>query len=236
MTKNDLEDVLSSKEENKTVEEEEIEEEEEEVEKSDEETELTEEVKAEDTEDTEEEEIDEPTERERALLKELARVKAKNRQEKVDIKLDEISSTVEDDEAMEVTKAEARVFTSWRQEALEDLVAKNPQYKKSPKLWAKFLEEYKDRVPELVWAKRNNVPVTKSLFKERLTKIHNSILGSSTSAREAGKKELMKAQSAASVMGAGAGKSSQPAEKTKTNQRKVLPRVNNSLDSWISKK
>lgn len=190
----------------------------------------------------EEEEKEEPKEdsvsdRERALLKEITRLKSDRRAESVKIELGEITPTVEEvEETADVTPAEARLFTAWRNEALEEIVEKYPQYKTDPKLWERFTQEYSERVPELVWAKRNKVPVSKSLFKERLARVHHSLQDNTDRAREDGKKELLKAQSAASVMGAGAAKSSQSDRDKPAQKKPFIPRSKGGFESWITKK
>lgn len=204
-------------------------------------TEEEEEIVSHETSETEEEETEEEekemTSRERALLREITRLKAKNREVEVKTELGEIEPTTQEkaDDKVDVTTAEARLYTAWRNEALEDLIEKHPEYKTDPKLWERFTKEYTERVPELVWAKRSGVPVSKSLFRDRLSRIHRALQDDTGRAKEEGKKELLKAQSAASVMGAGAAKSSQPKTK-KPAKKPFIPRNKGGLESWINKK
>jgi len=214
-------------------------EEEEETPEQEEEQETPAEEPEEVIEEVEEKQEDSMSERERALLKEITRLKADRRESAVKIDLGEITPTVtepEEEEKAEVTPAEARLFTAWRQEALEELIEKHPQYKTDPKLWERFTQEYSERLPELVWAKRNKVSVNKSLFKERLERVHKSISDGTDSAREEGKKELLKAQSAASVMGAAAVKGTQSSSKKPAQKKRILPRKVGGFESWITKK
>ena len=178
------------------------------------------------------------SERERALLKEVTRLKAERRATAVETNLGEFTSTAEDseEEEMEVTRAEARLFTAWRNEALEELLEKYPQYKTDSRSWERFTKEYSDRVPELIIAKRDKIPVTKTLFKERLERVHRSLEDGSVKAREEGKKELLKAQSAAVVMSAGAHKSSQTDQEKSAPKKKILIQNKGGFESWINKK
>ena len=173
-----------------------------------------------------------------ALKKELARVKAKLREPEVQetfaTDLAEIKPTFEEDETVEVTSAEARLFTSWRDEALEELLTEHPEYSQDAKAWARFQAEYKDRVPELVYAKQNNVPVTKKLFKERLTRVHRAINDGTLQAKSDGKAELLKAQSAASIMASGS-KKGEVMTSVKA-PRRLFPKPSAGLDAWVSKK
>ena len=196
------------------------------------------EVKEEETTEEETKKDDSISGRERALLKEITRLKADRRVDSVKIELDEIAPTIEEaaEETEEVTPAEARLFTAWRNEALEELVEKHPQYKTDPKLWERFAQEYSERVPELVWAKRNKVSVGKSLFRERLQRVHRALQDNTDNAREEGKKELLKAQSAADVMGAGAAKGSQPSPEKPAPKKHFIPRNAGGFDSWLTKK
>lgn len=175
------------------------------------------------------------SEREQALLKEIARLKKGRREESADVRLGEIAPTTEGEEAEDVTPAEARLFTAWRDEALEELVEKYPQYKTSPKLWSQFQREYADRVPELAWAKKNGVPVSKSLFRERLMRVHKAVQDETETAREAGKKDLLKAQSAAAAMAAGSAKSSTPGTGKPLPKKNMLRPSKGGLEAWITK-
>lgn len=183
-------------------------------------------------------EADEPlSERENALLKEISRLKKGRREEPVDTKLDEIVPTVqEEQEAADVTPAEARLFTSWRDESLAELIEAYPQYSNDPKLWARFLQEYSERVPEVVMAKRNKLSITKSLFKDRLMRVHKALGESTDRSREEGKKDLLKAQAAASVMGAGNARSSAPGAAKPKAKENFLRRTPGGMESWKTKK
>ena len=181
--------------------------------------------------------IDDESEAVAALKKELARVKGKLRQ-KVEvvtpahISLDAIDSHTE---SKEITPAEVRLFTAWRNEALEDLIDEHPKYKSDPRQWELFKQELQDRVPELEYAKRHNIPITKKFFKERLTRVHRAISDNTVSARNAGKAELLKAQSTAQVMAAGSKKGEIP-RPVKAAPRRLFPKKSNSLDAWVAKK
>lgn len=175
------------------------------------------------------------TPKESALLREIARLKADRREQRVENSLGDIAATVEETEHEDVTPAEARLFTAWRNEALEEFTDKNPKYKTDPKLWERFSQEYSDRVPELVFAKRKGIPVTKALFKDRLHRVHLSLGEETSQAREEGKRELLKAQSAAAVMGAGAAKGSTPTEKL-APKKLLFSRNGGGFDAWKKNK
>jgi len=195
-------------------------------------------IETETIEETTEQPTESVSERESALLKEISRLRASKREESFTTHLDEIPPTVEEaqEETMEVTPAEARLFTAWRNEALEELFEKYPKYRTDARAWENFVKEYSDRVPELTVAKRNKTSVTKSLFRERMERVHRSLEDGSSSAREEGKKELLKAQSAASVMGAGAAKGSQPNPEAPAQRKHLLPKKSGGFESWITKK
>jgi len=175
-----------------------------------------------------------------ALKKELARVKGKLRdrpeveEATVDMNLTEIVPTTLGAKSTVITPAEARLFTAWRDEALEELIEENPQYLTNPNAWKQFEAEYKDRIPELEYANKHKVPITKKFFKERLIRVHRAVSDDTSSERDAGKAELLKAQSAAQVMGAGSkkGEVTTPVQEA----RRLFPKKNDSLDSWITKK
>jgi len=178
------------------------------------------------------------SERESALLKEITRLKADRRTAVVETNLGDFAPTVDEEpeEQMDVTPAEARLFTAWRNEALEEVLEKYPQYKTDLKSWERFSKEYSDRVPELTVAKRDKIPVTKALFKDRMERVHRSLEDGSSKAREEGKKELLKTQSAAAVMGAGAAKASQPDSEKPIQKKRLLVRNNGGLQNWLTKK
>lgn len=233
---NEMREFFSKKEEPKEEEEETQEEPSEESEE-----EVVEDPVEEKTEEpTEEKEEEKPqeetkTKREAALEREIARLKADRRESRVEQHLEEITPTVEEEEEAEVTKAEARLFTAWRNEALSDLHKKFPKYTTDPKLWEKFVEEYEDRIPDLVYAKRKNIPITKEFFSERLMRVHKSVSDEKAQAKEEGKKEVLKTMSTATLMGAG----SQSSQKTipKVSAKKSLyQRPSSSLADWITKK
>lgn len=187
-------------------------------------------------EEEKQEEVVEGTEKERALLREIARLKADRREEKQKLELSEITPTSDTEESVDVTKAEALVYNAWRNEALEEFVDKYPEYTTNPKAKERFETEYAERLPELVYAKRHNIPVTKKFFKDRFDRIHKAVSDSTVSAKESGKKELLKAQSAASVMAAGSGKGDGQDGTPKPAKKNLLLLKKGGLDSWISKK
>ena len=212
-----------------------------------EEEEPTEEATEEDVEAIEEEvdepEVEEPKEevidqssKEQALLKEIARLKAGRREEKIKLELSDIATTADIEESVDVTKAEALVYNAWRNEALEEFVTLHPEYTTNPKLKERFETEYAERLPELVYAKRHNLSVTKKFFKDRFERIHKAVSDSRISAKEDGKKELLQAQSAASVMAAGSGKSEGQDGKPKPVKKNLLLQNRGGLNSWLSKK
>ena len=238
---NRLREKLGPKEEEPVAAEPEVEEAEEpaEVAESVEEAEaaVTPEEPAEETAEAEEpkEEDAEMTPRERALLRELSRVKQLNRAAVVEPKLGGIVPNAEDEAPKaKITPALAAVYTAWRDEALEEFVEKHPKYKTDPKLWERFSREYSELVPEIVHAERNKIPVTKALFKERIRKVHRSLGEDVSNEREEGKKELLKAQSAAAIMASGASKGSMPGAKA-APKKTLFPRNASGFDAWKTK-
>ena len=187
-------------------------------------------------EEEKQEEVVEGTEKERALLREIARLKSDRREEKQKLELSEITPTSSEEESIDVSKAEALVYSAWRNEALEEFVDKHPEYTTNLKAKERFETEYAERLPELVYAKRHNIPVTKKFFKDRFDRIHKAVSDSTISAKESGKKELLKAQSAASVMAAGSGKSEGQDGKPKPAKKNILLQKSGGLNSWLSKK
>lgn len=198
-----------------------IEEVEEVVEESQESTEEVAEESAEEVEEVAEEPVDEEK---TALRKEIERLKAERR----DRKLDSFKSS--DDS---ITKPELRMFESLREDAFREFLVANPQYEKDDGLWDKFLDEYKDRVSEVKYAQRKGVPVSKHLFKQRLESIHNSMGVKTDSAKDEGKRELLKAQSAAKIYGAASGTGEGPTG-TKTVRKRILPQSSKGLKSWTN--
>ena len=189
------------------------------------------------------EEATEMSERERqlveetqALKRELARAKGERREQALKIELPEVSANFEEEEkGVQVTKGEVALYSGWREEALEKFLDVHPEYTSNPRLKKAFEQECKDRLPELVYAKRNNIPVTPKLFKERFDRVHRSISDQKGKAMEEGKKELLQAQSAASVMGAASGKSSAVGG-TEKPKSKFLFKKSAGLQDWLVKK
>lgn len=176
------------------------------------------------TKEEESEEIEEAKEEEDsskkvidALRKENDRLKADRRERKIESTF----SVKEEEEETKITRAEARLFESWRSEELENFLSTHPQYRDNEDLWSDFVKEYEDRLPEIQYAEKRKIPITKQLFKDRMNSIHRSLGLETDKAKEEGKKELLKAQSSASVYssGSGAGEKTQTVTKTKYSAR-----------------
>lgn len=181
------------------------------------------------------------TPKEAALMKEIVRLKAERREEnqevRIETQLGEVIPTVEEKETTDISPAEARLFTAWRDEALEELIEENPQLGTSPKLWEQFKQEYDERVPELAFAQKKKIPVTKKFFKERLNRVYRSVVPDPQSSKEEGKKELLKTQSAAAIMAASAKKGQGEGGTELQPKRKViLLKRDHSLMDWLPKK
>lgn len=176
-------------------------------------------------------------EEQRALKRELARAKSLNREQRLKLELPEISTNIEEEEeSVKVTKAEAALYNGWREEALEKFVETHPEYTTNPRLKKAFEQECRDRLPELMYAKRNNVPVTPKLFKERFDRIHRAVSDTKSVAMEEGKSELLQAQSSALVMAAGAVKGVDQNEKEQPKPKNILFKKSGDLTAWLSKK
>jgi hypothetical protein len=185
--------------------------------KEEESTETEEEVKEESVEEDSKDEEPKETPRELALRKEVERLKADRRERKIDSNF----VVQEKEEEATITRAEARLFESWRAEVLDEFLDKNPEYRENEDLWSSFVREYEDRVPEVQYAEKKKIPITKQLFKERMNSIHRSLGMDTVKAKEEGKKELLKTQSTASVYasGSGTGEKTQATPKTAYSQR-----------------
>lgn len=160
-----------------------------------------------------------------ARLKEIERLKADKRSVR---SFNPIAETNND----KYTKAELRVFESLREDAFQDFLDANSQYRENDTLWEKFLGEYQDRISELDFAKRKNVPVTKRLFKERLESIHRSI-GGVENLKEEGKKELLRSQSEAQILGAASGSGENVDLGNKPSRDRILPKKGHGFQDWI---
>ena len=178
--------------------------------------------------------VEPQTPKEKALLKEIARLKEDRREARTN--LGEVVPTVQEDEQAEVTKAEARLFTAWRDEAFDEIQTKYPQYKTNPKLLERFVDEYQDRIPDLMYAKRKNVPVTKAFFMERLMRVHRAITDPTAQAKEDGKKEALKTISDATFMSAGSQGGQRINTPAPTAKRPLFQKPSSSLSDWITEK
>lgn len=159
-----------------------------------------------------------------ARLKEIERLKAEKREIRA------FAPMPEQDTAY--SKAELRVFESLRDDAFQEFLETNPQYKENETTWQKFLSEYQDRVSELEYAKRKKVPVTKRLFKERLESIHKALVGSDV-IKEEGKKELLQRQSEAQILGAAANSGNEVEMGKKPERQRILPKPGHGFSDWI---
>jgi len=155
-------------------------------------------------EETKEEEVKEESqlkdvvgesERERALRKEVTRLKKERREFKRE--LSPVPSAADKDESL--SKAEALVVNSLQQEALDKFINQHPEYRDSDKVWQAFMSEFDDRVPISEVAKRKGTTVTKSLVTDRLRSIHNAVGKDTDNAKEEGKSELLQTQSQAAI-------------------------------------
>lgn len=164
-----------------------------------------------------------------ARLKEIERLKSEKRNTRN-------FNSLSDDKPESFTKAEVRVFESLRDDAFQEFLEVNPQYKDNDELWGKFLDEYQDRVSELTFAQKKKMPVTKRLFKERLESVHKSIGGSLSNPKEEGKKELLQAQSAAQIMGAASGTGEQVDLGKQPERQRLLPKKGNGFADWVKPK
>jgi len=197
---------------------------------TEEETEAPEEEKEAEVKDVEGE-----TPRERALRQELARVKKQNREARRLSPLEAKATEEEEEEQATVTRSEAIVYNSFQDNALAEFLESHPAYAENDEAWGAFMAEFEDRVPLVEWARRKKQPLTEKLIKERLESIHRSLGSDAQTAKEEGKRELLKAQSAAAVMSAGSstgGKAPEPTNKPKP----LFTKRDNSLSSWITKK
>lgn len=174
------------------------------------------------------------TSKERALREEVTRLKKERREAR---QLTPLESKADDEptDTVLVTKSEAIVYNSFQQEALDEFLTAHPHYNEDEKEWKAFIAENEDRVPLVDFAKRKGVPLTKKLIRERLDSIHRALGADVQGAKEEGKKELLRTQSAAQVMAAGnAGGEVQP-DKQPVKQNR-FKKSSNGLDSWITKK
>ena len=170
------------------------------------------------------------TPRERALRLEVTRLKAERRETR---SLNLVKGE-EGDEPEAVSKAEAIVLNAFQKEAFDEFLEKYPQYETDDSAWEKFMGEFGDRMPILDTARRNKVPVTKKLIRERLENVHRAIGLDMTSAMEDGKRDLLKAQAAAKVAGTGFAGGEQAPTQTVIPRKRVLPKTKGGLASWVS--
>lgn len=179
---------------------------------------------------------DQPTLREQALLKEVERLRAKNKEagieEKKDRELEPLTPPA-GESTQEITKGEAVLYNSWQQEVLDEFLEQNPQYAKSDAQWQKFQSEFHDRISLIEAAKRANRPLTKRFIRERLESIHRAIKDDA-SVREEAKKDFAKSQSLAKLAGAG-NVSGERQQGFVPERRRILPKSNSGLKAWVSK-
>lgn len=178
--------------------------------------------------------VDGETPKERALRAEVTRLKKERREAR---QLTPLESKTEDepDEQVPVTRSEAVIFNSFQQEALDEFLEAHPSYNEDEDGWKSFLDEYTDRVPMVDYAKKKGVPLTKKLIRERLDSIHRALGTDVQGAKEEGKKELLRTQSAAAVMAAG-NKGGEVQPEKQPAKRSLFKKQSNDMSSWITKK
>lgn len=196
---------------------------------------VTEETQEEIKKEPEVKDVEGETPKERALREEVTRLKKERREARQLVPLESKADDEPIDE-VQVTKSEALVYNSFQQEALDEFLEAHPHYNDDEDQWKSFMAENEDRVPLVDYAKKKGVPLTKKLIRERLDSIHRALGADVQGAKEEGKKELLRTQSAAQIMAAGSkgGHEVQP-EKQPVKQNR-FKKSDTGLESWLSKK
>ena len=174
------------------------------------------------------------TPKERALREEVTRLKKERREAR---QLTPLESKADDEpvEEVPVTKSEALVYNSFQQEALDEFLEAHPHYNEDEEGWKLFMAENGDRVPLVDYAKKKGIPLTKKLIRERLESVHRALGADVQGAKEEGKKELLRTQSAAAVMTA-SNKGGERAPEKQPVKRTLFKKSSNDMSYWITKK
>ena len=196
--------------------------------------EVVEEVEQEEQKVPEIKDVDGETPKERALRDEITRLKKERREAR---QLTPLESKADDEPVEEVlvTKSEALVYNSFQQEALDEFLEDHPHYNEDEDGWKSFLAENEERVPLVDYAKKKGVPLTKKLIRERLESVHRALGADVQGAKEEGKKELLRTQTAAQIMAASSKNGEVPPPKQPV-KRSLFKKTSNDMSSWITKK
>lgn len=177
--------------------------------------------------------VENETPRERALRQEVTRLKKERREARRLIPVEKTKADDDEADQQPVTKSEATLYNAFQQEALDDFLDEHPEYGENDETWSAFMAEFEDRLPMVEWAEKKKIPLTKKLIRERLKSIHRALGSDITRAKEEGKKELLKTQSAAQIAAAGSARGVRHDIEGKAPRKRILPKKQSGFSSWV---